>query len=385
MRQWLKRLFSPRTIRRQRPAPRARLGVEGLCERIVPATISSFNGGELTLVATGADTTVVTTTYAGDWYLLIQSTSSAYWLPQSSVQRIAYLGSGANDFFLNNTGIPVTASGCGGDDTLVGGWGADVLSGMDGNDVLRGGEGVDYLFGGVGQDSLYGEAGGDLLRGWEGDDSLYGGSGDDNLVGEAGDDRLVGEAGDDVLDGGVGSNQASESADVSFWLTGSAGAATLFGLGTDRLVNVGQVSLSGGAGDNVLDASGYSGKVTLDGGAGNDWLYGGSGDDVLSGGLGDDYLIGGAGSKQVSETADVCFVLLRPAGRAILFGQGMDRLLLIGEVSLSGGAGDNVLYASGYSGGKVILNGGAGNDTLYGGSGADTLSGGDGNDTLSGG
>lgn len=62
----------------------------------------------------------------------------------------------------------------------------------------------------------------------------------------------------------------------------------------DRLA-VGEVHFSGGAGNDIFDASGINVPVTADGGAGNDVLRGGSGNDTLSGGDGHDQLYGGSG------------------------------------------------------------------------------------------
>ena len=57
-----------------------------------------------------------------------------------------------------------------------------------------------------------------------------------------------------------------------------------------------QANLSGGASDNTIDTSAFSGPVTLSGAAGNDTLIGGPGGDQLSGGDGNDCLVGGAGA-----------------------------------------------------------------------------------------
>jgi Ca2+-binding RTX toxin-like protein len=53
-------------------------------------------------------------------------------------------------------------------------------------------------------------------------------------------------------------------------------------------------------------------------------------------------------------------------------------------VNLTGGIGNNTLDASTYQTGRVVLNGGAGDDILLGGLGGDTLRGGAGNDILRG-
>src|SRR5262249_1741862 len=66
------------------------------------------------------------------------------------VRTITFDGLGGNDFFQNDTPVPVTATGGAGNDTLIGGSGADYLYGNDGNDFLVGRGGNDYLAGGNG-------------------------------------------------------------------------------------------------------------------------------------------------------------------------------------------------------------------------------------------
>ena len=63
----------------------------------------------------------------------------------------------------------------------------------------------------------------------------------------------------------------------------------------------------------------------------------------------------------------------------------MDTLVSVESAELTGGAGPNVVDAADYTLGPVILNGGAGNDTLIGGSKADFLNGGLDDDNLTGG
>jgi Ca2+-binding RTX toxin-like protein len=108
------------------------------------------------------------------------------------------------------------------------------------------------------------------------------------IGGNAGDgqeDTVIvnGTAGDDI----VNVFAAGTAAEVS----GLAAQVSLenFEAAIDRLV------ISGGAGDDVLIATGTVG-VTLDGGDGDDVLIGGDGADILIGGDGDDILIGGAGN-----------------------------------------------------------------------------------------
>lgn len=259
------------------------------------------------------------------------------------VENLLVNGQAGNDL-LNASGSSVVGSpvsptvlaelllfGVAGSDTLIGGAGDDTIEGDSGAGV-----GNDILIGGAGNDVLVGQDGSDRVEGGDGNDILHG---DDPLEPlTTADDTLSGGLGNDTLDGGPGTDRVIESADVSFVLTNSS----LAGLGTDQLSGIEQASLTGGVGNNILDASIFTGRVTLDGGAGNDSLRGGAGADSLIGGTGDDTLKGGAGND-----------------------------------TLKGGAGNDRLL--GQAGNDILL-GGAGNDTLNGGLGIDTLNGGAGTD-----
>jgi len=230
----------------------------------------------------------------------------------------------------NTTGSLYT--GTSGNDNLVGGIGNDTLQGLAGNDTLDGGAGADTLDGGVGNDtytvdnegdlvieSTSGSAGGtDLVKasinytlpnnienltltgsnnlngtGNTLSNKLIGNSGNDTMTGGDGNDSLTGGNGNDSLVGGNGTDRVVEIGNFNFILTNT----TLTGLGTDTLSGVEQVSLTGGSGNNNLNASAFTlGIVILSGGDGNDTLTGGSGNDSLTGGKGNDTLTGGSGN-----------------------------------------------------------------------------------------
>jgi Ca2+-binding RTX toxin-like protein len=261
---------------------------------------------------------------------------------------------------------------------LSGGAGANVIDAQafSGSVILTGLGGADTLFGGAGNDDLFGGGGKDLLDGG------------------GGDDRLTGQGGDDTLNGGTGFNRLVESASGSFVLTDSQ----LTGAGIDQLSEIEAAQLNAGAGDDTLDATGFSGDVTLYGGAGsdkllsgggqdslsggkgNDTLDAGAGNDTLSGSLDDDSLVGGDGDDQLVESKDVSFVLTDSQ----MTGLGNDSLSGIESAELTAGDSDNTLDASGFSG-SVTLLGGAGNDRLVGAAGSDILIAGAGRNTLIGG
>jgi Ca2+-binding RTX toxin-like protein len=310
-------------------------------------------------------------------------------------------GSGANTIHAGAFAGPVTLGGGGSGDSLVGSAMADVLSGGSGNDTLAGGDGNDTLAGGDGSDRMDGGSGSDTadfssagaavnvdlskatptasgqgtdtLPGIEHGiggpfgDTLTGSAGPNVLMGGGGNDTISGRDGNDTLDGGPGTDRITESANASMVLSDAA----LTGLGIDVLSGFESARLTGGSSANTLDASAFTGSVTLDGGSGNDTLLGSPGNDSL---------LGGNGTDRVIQTADANQTITSSS----LTGMGTDTLTSIEEASLVGGAGDNVLNASATSR-RVTLDGGAGADTLSGGSSNDRLVGGDANDSLVGG
>jgi len=225
-----------------------------------------------------------------------------------------------------------TFIGTSGNDVLNGTAYDDVLDGRAGNDILMGGAGKDIMTGGAGSDKLLGEAGDDTL-GFSADSTWTdshravnvgspgnAGSGENvSLSGKsrshdifnsgAGYDALVGTNGNDALflddsysppDGYVGPRiQQIE-------LISMEGGNDVVDL-TSRRYAYGDVTIDGGAGNDVLWASsgndqllGGDGNDQLDGGAGNDILGGGSGNDALDGGNGNDVLDGGTGNDDLS-------------------------------------------------------------------------------------
>lgn len=326
-----------------------------------------------------------------------------------------------------------TLKGNSGNDSLFGTGQADLIDGGEGDDRLVGGPGGDSLLGGDGDDLLV-EIGGSFLlsnallmaeeshqlssiervsllgsssddridaseftgsitvEGGEGNDSilaasgadlLLGGPGRDWIEGRSGDDTLTGSDGDDTFDGGQGVDLLRESGG-SFVLR----EPSLLGGRGDQVSAIELAELTGSEGDDVIDASAFAGPTTISGGGGNDLLIGGAVADAVSGGAGNDTLPagpggdtldGGDGVDLVSETGSL-LVLTDSA----LSGNGRKQLSAIELAILTGTDGHDRLDASAF-GGRVTLDGGAGDDTLLAGAGADLLLGGMGSDSLSGG
>jgi len=367
--------------------------------------------------------------------------------PLDGLSRLISVASSVPVTFLSPASLLEINSGDGGDSGTLAGADSGLtavisVAGEDGSDVLdasamsravtlTGGDGNDSIIGGDGADLLNGDAGADTILGGNGNDTLNGGSEKDQLFGEGGDDAVFGQGssgdtvsggpGNDLLNGG-GNDRLIETGDVDFVLTNTQ----LTGLGTDTLVGITSAILNGGAGNNRLDASaftgfallygqgghdeliggpgtsyldGSSGNDTLSGHDGNDSLFGGSGSDLLlggngndllegqessndtlTGGAGDDTLRGGTGNDMVVDDGDASVTFIGPD----MNGLGADRVFSVERIRLAGGPGHNLFDFRAYTG-RLIAYGLDGNDTILGGLQNDLLSGGPGHDDLRGG
>lgn len=168
-------------------------------------------------------------------------------------------GSNGKDIIYGGAGNDDIDGGYG-NDTIDGGEGEDTIDGFNGNDIIVGGLDKDTIDGGSGHDIINGNEGNDILHGGTGNDAIYGDDGRDTIFGDQGKDELYGNIGNDVIDGGADEDK-------------------LYG-------NQGNDELIGGSGDDELygdigrdDLSGAQGNDYLDGGEGDDTYTGGSGID----------------------------------------------------------------------------------------------------------
>lgn len=302
-----------------------------------------------------------TGSYSGSFQLFDPNSNSVNRVEFINIERFRIEGSNGMDSLMGTIADDII-NGRTGDDQIEGLAGHDVLNGGSGNDQIRGGEGNDSLYagtgsfdqvnGGMGIDVLVvdyllnavtdpnaphpavqnnvsatepgvysgsfqfydivtnqshqvnfqnierfrieGSNGANYLRGTIADDLINGYAGADQIESEAGNDSLTGGSGDDGLNGGAGIDRVVESGDVNFKLTNTQ----LTGNGLDSLTQIEQAHLTGGNGNNLLDASTFTlGTVWLNGQAGNDTLRGGNQANGLTGGTGHDLLVGGMGNN----------------------------------------------------------------------------------------
>lgn len=300
--------------------------------------------------------------------------------------------------------------------TLVGEGIEQVIGGAK-NDVIRGNSNNNVLRGGLGADVLDGKSGADTLDGGPGNNTLIGGPGVDTISETADTDFALtdtsltrGTGQSETLDGiEVVNLKGGPSANV-FSITGYTGTGSINGgdvVGSPRndtviagadanftltntsltistsfapiaLTGIEVANLTDGAGSHTMDASGFSGTVTLNGGDGNDTLMGGSGLSLLNGGLGDDKLVGGTGNNEADGGAghntyaktsnatqfiltNTSLVTITPPAPGVV---SYDTLANIQNVLLTGGPGSNRFDVSGWTVGTATLNGMAGNDIV---------------------
>jgi len=247
--------------------------------------------------------------------------------------------------------IPTTLAGGDGNDTLLGGLGAESLLGGNGNDTLDGNGGNDRAFMGAGDDTFV----------WDP------GDGSDSVEGEAGADTMrfnganVAERVSLLADGNrltflrAPGNITMDTAGVERVDFNALGGADVVNVGDLTGTDVGNVNVDLAAALGGSNGDGQSDHVTVDGTKGDDSVH----------------VIRDAAGVTVPGLSSVVAIRNPEPGDALAV-DGLD--------------GSDHLSAAGVPAQTIglTLDGGSGDDELFGSQGDDTLLGGDGNDTLDG-
>jgi Ca2+-binding RTX toxin-like protein len=255
-----------------------------------------------------------------------------------------------------------------GNDTLNAGLGLAALTQL----TLDGGAGNDALNGGDGDDTLRGGSENDAIDGNGGADTALMGAGDDTFVWDPGDgsDKVEGEAGSDTLvfNGAAVAEDFDVSANgnrLRFFRT--QGAITMDVDDTERV----DLRALGGIDNTVVnDLSATDVKSVVldlagDGAVDTTTINGTAGNDTIT-------ITPNAGAVDVTGLAAAVKIERSEAANDVLNVNGLN-----GNDTISGAAGLAALI-------KVVIDGGAGDDTINGGDGAESLIGGDGDDTIDG-
>ena len=242
--------------------------------------------------------------------------------------------------------------------TIDGGTGNDTINGGDGNDTLIGGDGNDFVDGNRGNDTAFLGAGDDTFQ-WDP------GDGSDTVEGQDGNDTMLFNGANiaermDLSANGARLRMTRDVANIVMDVNGVENVTINALGGADNIV---VHDLQATDVTNVsIDLAGTAGGTTGDGA--NDFVVveATSGNDTVN-------IAGDAASVTVSGPAATTLIKNAEVG---------DQLVV------NGGAGNDTLNATALNTMSLTLDGGAGNDTLFGGAGADVLIGGDGNDFVDG-
>jgi Ca2+-binding RTX toxin-like protein len=263
-----------------------------------------------------------------------------------------------------------------------------VVAGLDGNDTINasaltpgqinltidGGAGNDTIVGSAGQDMLIGGAGNDTITGGAGRDVAFLGSGDDRFVWNPGDgsDLVEGEDGFDTLT----FNGSDAAENIGIFTNGSRVSLSrdvgnvLMDLGT-----IERIELATAGGPDTIQVNDLTGtgvtQVAIDLAAAGTTHGDGQADQVLiNGTAGNDFITVDSSGGMVTVSGLAETVTVAHADSAL------------DQLTVAGGAGDDVIDASGLSANQIglVINGGAGNDVIFGSHGNDNVVGGSGND-----
>jgi Ca2+-binding RTX toxin-like protein len=304
------------------------------------------------------------------------------------------LVSGAGDDTITGTTANNVISTQGGTDTIDGGAGNDTLDGGIGNDTLIGGTGDDWFYvdspadvvaenAGEGTDRVLASVSYVLGAGVEVEllsTTNDAGTGAIDLTGNNLANSISGNAGNNVLDGGGGADAMAGWLGNDTFYVDDAGdqVVELSGQGTDTVISTVTYALTGTyaenltlAGSSDINAAGNTLANVLTGNSGNNILNGAGGADTMAGGLGDDTYYVDNAADVVAEASGQGTDLIVASVSYALTGIYVENLTLTGSANL-GATGNTLANIIVGNSGNNIINGGAAADRMGGGLGDDT-------------
>lgn len=298
---------------------------------------------------------VFTVTANGSRVRFDRTNPAPFFIDIGTSENLVVNANGGNDSITAGNGlaglINLTFNGGAGDDTLVGGDGNDILNGGDGNDTIIGGRGTDTALMGAGDDTFVWNPGdgSDVVEGQAGNDTLQfnGANIAEHIDLSANGSRLrfTRDVGNITMD-------VNDTERVNFTALGGADVITVNNLTGTK---VSQVN---------LDLAAPPGSNTGDGASDSVIVAGTNQADAIS-------LAGSGGNVAITGLA------------ALVNIQGAES---IDHLTVNGLGGNDVINAASLQTPLALtLDGGIGNDQLFGSANADILLGGDGNDLVNGG
>ena len=329
-----------------------------------------------------------------DFDFLNSPTSIHVYFPTSD-EMTQVDGSEADDFVFGSNNTDDTLEAGAGDDYLFAGEGDDIVDGGDGDDLIIGGNGAgdDYYKGGDGIDTVkYTSAtdgitvnlttgtatstngsdaagiGTDTLVGIE---NIIGGNFDDILTGSSGANTIQGVAGSDLIDGAAGNDTITLTGNTNHDGKFAHNVSSSLQVATDVRINLsGKVKL-----ETVVDGGADADTVNLSSNGDAFFLH-----DTFSGfhsslTLTTDTHTGAQSTQRIMNVETINGL----DGDDIIDLTSPDYSLAGQIITINGGLGNDAIWGSDAT---ETLIGGEGNDILFGGSGNDTLTGGAGADTF---
>ena len=254
------------------------------------------------------------------------------------------------------------------------------------------------LLGGTGDDQIYAAGGNDTLNGGSGMDTLLGGAGSDTVTGGTEDDIIYisSDGVADTYDGGadtdtISAEQATAGVEINLdnvgvqTITDIGGGTT--NIGADVISNF--ENIRGSNYGDILSGSAVGNAIY--GNDGNDTIYGLDGNDYLEDGFGADTLYGGNGDDRIRiwDDNDTDYIYASFNGTDSDTGDALYFSKFSGDIIVNLAAGTvtsakgYVDYVDGFV--NVFMDDDSDADTVYGNAAINIITGADGNDYINGG
>src|SRR3989475_3836058 len=243
----------------------------------------------------------------------------------------------------------VDLRGSTGTNTLIAGNGNDVIAGGGGSNVIIAGDGNDVIQTPFVQP---GTPGSNFIKVGNGNDTIAVRGLDSTIVAGGGLDEINGGPGNDIISVSVGTDWKGASIGLSDVIVlgdgnnifdgGSSSDLITFGLGNNVIIGGSGIDINIGYGNIIGPASVRNSTAEQLAAAGNDLIVAGPNGDSITGGYGNNTIYGGAGNDFI-----IAGLSSTPGHHNVVFGGAGDdtiRTVFGGAGDFSGGPGDDTYY-----------------------------------------